>query len=235
MAIPSEKRMNIYGYLRVSTDQQVESGLGLEAQQKAINDYAKKVDSKVNDIYRDEGLSGSLSLEKRPGMLNAISMLKKGDLLIVAKRDRLGRDPLVVAMIESAIARKGARIVSAAGEGTENNDPSSILMRRMIDAFGEYERLIIKARTKSALQAKKSKGQRVGHIPYGYRLANDKIHLVPDKREQETIKNIKELHENGVSIRAAAAVLNEQKLLNRGEAPWNHASLHRVLTNAKNC
>ena len=134
-------------------------------------------------------MSGALSLEKSPGMLNAISILKKGDMLVVAKRDRLGRDPLVVAMIESAIARKGARIVSAAGEGTENNDiPSSILMRRMIDAFGEYERLIIKARTKSALQAKKSKGQRVRHVRYGYRLANDKIHLVPDKREQETIR-----------------------------------------------
>ena len=235
MTVPSEERMKVYGYLRVSTDQQVESGLGLEAQQKSISDYAKKVECEVSDIYRDEGLSGSLSLEKRPGMLNAISILKKGDLLVVAKRDRLGRDPLVVAMIESAIARKGARIISAAGEGTENNDPSSILMRRMIDAFGEYERLIIKARTKSALQAKKSKGQRVGHIPYGYRLADDKIHLIPDIQEQDTLNHIKELRSNGISIRAAAAVLNEKHILNRGDAPWNHASLHRVMTNAKNC
>jgi len=227
--------MKVFGYLRVSTDQQVESGLGLEAQQNAILDYAHKLGENVSEWFRDEGLSGSLSLEKRPGMLNSISTLKKGDLLIVAKRDRLGRDPLVVAMIESAIARKGARIVSAAGEGTENNDPSSILMRRMIDAFGEYERLIIKARTKSALQAKKSKGQRVGHIPFGYRLADDKIHLIQDNHEQEVIKNIKELHKNGISIRAAAAVLNEKQILNRGEAQWNHASLHRILKNVKNC
>jgi DNA invertase Pin-like site-specific DNA recombinase len=227
--------MNVYGYLRVSTDQQVESGLGLEAQQIAISDYAKKLGCEVSNIYRDEGISGSLSLEKRPGMLNAISILKKDDILVVAKRDRLGRDPLVVAMIESAIARKGARIVSAAGEGTENNDPSSILMRRMIDAFGEYERLIIKARTKSALQAKKGKGQRVGHIPYGYRLADDKIHLVPDIKEQGTLNHIKELRSNGISIRAAAAVLNEKHILNRGDAPWNHASLHRIITNTKNC
>ena len=227
--------MNVYGYLRVSTDQQVESGLGLEAQQNAISDYAKKIGCEVSDIYRDEGISGSLSLEKRPGMLNAISILKKDDILVVAKRDRLGRDPLVVAMIESAIARKGARIVSAAGEGTENNDPSSILMRRMIDAFGEYERLIIKARTKSALQAKKGKGQRVGHIPYGYRLADDKIHLVPDTKEQDTLNHIKELRSNGISIRAAAAVLNEKHILNRGAARWNHASLHRIITNTKNC
>lgn len=227
--------MKVYGYLRVSTDQQVESGLGLEAQQKSISDYAQKVADGVSEYFRDEGLSGSLSLEKRPGMLDAISILKKGDILVVAKRDRLGRDPLVLAMIESAITRKGARIVSAAGEGTDNDDPSSILMRRMIDAFSEYERLIIKARTKSALQAKKRKGQLVGHVPFGYRLADDQIHLVPDMKEQDTLKEIIELRANGYSIRAAAAALNSKKVLNRGDAPWNHASLHRIVTNAKNC
>ena len=61
-------------------------------------------------------------------------------------------------MIESAIARKGARIASAAGEGTDNDDPSSILMRRMIDAFAEYERLIIKAKTKQLYELKKKRG-----------------------------------------------------------------------------
>lgn len=59
-------------------------------------------------------------------------------MLIVAKRDRLGRDPMVVAMIESAVKRKGARIVSAAGEGTDSDSPTDILMRRMVDAFAEY-------------------------------------------------------------------------------------------------
>jgi DNA invertase Pin-like site-specific DNA recombinase len=90
--------------------------------------------------------------------------LKPGDSLLVAKRDRLGRDPIVVAMIESAVVRKGARIVSAAGEGTEGDEPSHVLMRHLIDAFAEYERLIIVARTKAALQAKKARGERVGYI-----------------------------------------------------------------------
>ena len=47
--------------------------------------------------------------------------LGKGDVLIVAKRDRLGRDVLNVAMFERLAERKGARIVSAAGEGTDTN------------------------------------------------------------------------------------------------------------------
>lgn len=220
--------MKVYGYLRVSTDQQAESGLGLEAQKRSIEDYARKSSYDV-EFFSDEGLSGSLSLEKRPGMLELISELKKGDILVVAKRDRLGRDPLVVAMIESAIARKGARIVSAAGEGTDSDDPSSILMRRMIDAFGEYERLIIKARTKAALQSKKFRGQRVGHIPFGYKLGDDEIHLEPDALEQSILKQMRDLRSEGFSIREIAEEMNNRGAYNRGNAKWHHASVHRML------
>src|SRR5437764_1306819 len=96
------------------------------------------------------------------------------DLLLVAKRDRLGRDVIEVAMIERLITKRGARIVSAAGEGTENDDPSGILMRRLIDSFAEYERLIIRARTRAALAAKRRRGERISRFaPFGYQLASD--------------------------------------------------------------
>ena len=66
--------------------------------------------------------------EKRPVLLDAIAALGPGDILMVAKRDRLSRgDPFVTAMIEAAVQRAGARILSAAGEGTESDEPSSIL------------------------------------------------------------------------------------------------------------
>lgn len=221
--------MKVIGYLRVSTDQQAESGLGLDAQRIACEEYAKKVGCDQIEIFKDEGLSGSLSLDKRPGMLAAISSLKKGDILVVAKRDRLGRDPLVVAMIEAAISRKEARIVSTAGEGTDSDDPSSILMRRMIDAFGEYERLVIKARTKAALGAKKSRGERVGHIPFGYKLAEDGLHIEADELEKDILRQMRELRRNGLSIRDIADEMNRREAFNRGQAKWNHASIHRVM------
>ena len=54
-------------------------------------------------------------------------------------------------------------------KGTEDDDPSSILMRRMIDAFAEYEKLIIGARTKSGLAAKRRRGEKTGGmVPYGF-------------------------------------------------------------------
>lgn len=220
--------MKIIGYIRVSTDQQAESGFGLEAQKKAIEDYASKRGKSITQCYSDEGLGGSTSLDKRPGILNAIQALAKGDILAIVKRDRLGRDPFIVAMIESAVARKGAHIISAAGEGTDNNDPQSILMRRMIDAFAEYERLIIKARTKAALRVKKEKGERVGHIPFGYQLAPDGIHLEQEQNEQAIIKQIQRLRSRGLSLREMALVLNKKQLFNRANAKWNHASIFRI-------
>jgi DNA invertase Pin-like site-specific DNA recombinase len=184
-------------------------------------------------IYKDEGLSGSLSLEKRPGIFNALQALKKGDLLLVAKRDRLGRDPLVIAMIEAAVLRKGAKIISASGEGTDNEDPSSILMRRMIDAFAEYERLIIKARTKVALQAKKSRNERVGHIPFGQKLSANGTNLELHDEESVILKEMQRLRKRGKSIRDIAKTLNKKEKFNRKKSPWNEASVFRVLKPAQ--
>ena len=218
--------MAIYAYLRVSTDQQADSGAGLEAQLDACTRAA----GTLAGVYRDEGISGATGLEKRPALLEAIGALKKGDVLMVAKRDRLGRDPLVVAMIESAVQRKGARILSAAGEGTNGDAPGDILMRRMVDAFAEYERLIIGARTKSALQAKKVRGERVGHIPFGKRLAADGVHLEDDPTEQATLQQVATLKARGFSLRRIAHHLNRHGPLKRDGSPWNQVNLHTLCT-----
>ena len=77
--------MNFIAYLRVSTASQVESGAGLDAQE----DACRRVAGELAGIYRDEGVSGKTGLHKRPELLKAINELRKGDALIVAKRDRL--------------------------------------------------------------------------------------------------------------------------------------------------
>ncbi len=164
-------------YARCSTDEQPDSRLGLEAQRSAIETYCTREGLEIRSKHADEGISGSkgiaksgsLDLEARPGLMEAISELQKGDVLLVAKRDRLGRDVVLSALLERLVARKGARIISASGEGTSDDDPSSMLMRRIVDAFGEYERLLIGARTKAALKAKRDRGESCGNVPYGFR------------------------------------------------------------------
>ena len=222
--------MKFIAYLRVSTEEQ---SLGFDAQKLACETYCQKLGHDLAEVFGDEGLSGGLSFDKRPGILDALASLEKGDVLLVAKRDRLSRgDTLAMAMIEAGVARKGAKIISTAGEGTENEDPTSILMRRMVDAFGEYERLIIKSRTSAALQAKKAKGQRVGHIPFGKRLADDGIHLEVDELEQEILQQMRDLRQNGLTYREIAQELNNKKILNRGGKNWLHESVYNLLKRA---
>jgi DNA invertase Pin-like site-specific DNA recombinase len=158
-----------FAYLRVSTDKQAESGLGLDAQRAGVTVCAARLGLPLVAVLTDAGTSGSLAIEDRPVLLDAVALLKRGDVLIVAKRDRLGRDVIAVAMIERLVTKRGARVVSAAGEGTDSDDPSGLLMRRLIDSFSEYERLIIGARTRSALAAKRRRGERIsGFLPFGY-------------------------------------------------------------------
>jgi len=220
--------MAIYAYLRVSTESQQMTGYGLTAQK----DACQRAVGELAGIYQDEGVSGRTGLDKRPALLELISKLKQSDILLVAKRDRLGRDPLVVAMIESAVQRKGARIVSAAGEGTDGDAPSDVLMRRMVDAFAEYERLIIGVRTKAALQAKKIRGERVGSIPYGYQLdeANEK-RLVKNDVEQAILQRIRQLQPEQLSLRAMATCLEQAGVPSRGGSHWHPQTIKNILSN----
>src|SRR5262245_29589625 len=122
------------GYCRVSTDQQRESGLGLDGQRAAIEQTATRLQLHLAQTFTDAGLSGSLGVNDRPALADALNALRRGDVLIVAKRDRIARDAFVSVLIERETARRGARIVSAAGEGTDTDDPSAVFTRRILDA-----------------------------------------------------------------------------------------------------
>ena len=211
-----------FGYLRVSTDAQADSGLGLEAQRAAITAAAARVGLPLAETFTDAGLSGSLDLDNRPSLFAAVNALRRGDVLIVAKRDRIGRDVVGVATIERAIARKGARILSAAGEGTEGTDASSMLQRQILDVFGEYERRLIGQRTKAALKAKRDRGECAGNVPFGYRLNPDGRTLAENPAEREVLTILGELRAAGYSLRQIADELNRQGFTTRRGTPWRH-------------
>jgi DNA invertase Pin-like site-specific DNA recombinase len=225
--------MRAIAYLRVSTDEQANSGLGLEAQLTAIHAAATRLGVDVVATFTDAGVSGSTSLEDRPQLLQAVNSLSTGDVLLVAKRDRLGRDVVAVAMMEAAVARRNARIVSAAGEGTDGNDPASQLMRTMVDAFAEYERNIIRSRTKAALGAKKARGERVGSIPYGYRLAADGVRLEEDEAEQAVLVAVATMRAQGLSLRAIATALEAQGYTNRNGNGFNPKTVANMAAQAQ--
>jgi len=218
-------------YLRVSTEEQAQSGLGLEAQERACREFCEKSNFKVAGVFRDEGVSGRIRPEEREGFMSAAAAMKRGDALVVAKRDRLARDREVVVAVERIVRLKGP-LLSASGEGTslDSNDPFATLFSHMIDAFSQFERGMISHRTKAALQSKRSKGQRVSHqLPYGYKAGADGIHLEPCKKEQKTLLRMRQLRAKGLPYREIACALTKEGLLNREGKPWQHVSVHRIL------
>jgi DNA invertase Pin-like site-specific DNA recombinase len=238
LAIKENRPLKAVPYYRESTDEQAESGAGQAAQHDACEACARRLGLPMSHPCVDDGVSGAAPLDKRPGLLEALGLLQKGDVLLVSKRDRLGRDPMVIAMIEATVKRQGGRIFSAAGEGTEGDDPASILMRRMIDAFAEYERLIIKARTRAALAAKKRRGERTGKVPYGFDLVDDgrsskkglPIALVDNVDEQAAIEIMIGLESAGLSLRAIAEDLTSRGIPTKEGGPaWCHSSVKRIL------
>lgn len=188
-------------YLRVSTDEQA---LGLEAQRASIEAWATARGITIAAWCIDEGVSGGAALEARPELARALVLLREHQAgsLVVAKRDRLARDVIVAAMVEKLAANVGAVILSVAGEGSDDtNDPSAQLLRRMVDAFAEYERAMIAMRTRNALAAKRNRGEVIGGVPpWGYRLSDDGTRWVPDEREQRMLALVHQLRSQGATF-----------------------------------
>lgn len=217
-------------YLRVSTDDQA---LGPEAQRASIEAWAAARGVVVVAWCCDQGVSGAAPIDKRPALLDALAALREhgAGVLVVAKRDRLARDSMIAAMVERMAATSGAGVVSAAGEG-EGDGPEHLLMRRLIDAFAEYERALIAARTRAALAVKAKRGELVGAPRLGERVAADGVHVERDGAEGEALALIDALRRQGMTIRAIADELTARGVPARG-GRWHPTTVARALRRAE--
>lgn len=220
--------MNCTIYTRVSTDEQAASGLGLAGQMAACETFAAKAGHTIAGVYTDAGVSGAAGIEDRPGLMAAVAGLRRGDALVIAKRCRLGRDQMAILMIEKAVSRKGAVILSSDGIGNAD-DPASQFMKNVIDAASVYERGLIRSRTKAALAAKRAAGELAGEVPFGWQ-ADEDGKLIELADEQAILRIIGELRQAGVSLRKIAAILTEAgHRTKKGSTVWSHTSVKSIL------
>lgn len=152
------------GYLRVSTEEQASSGLGLDAQRETIQRYA---DAQGWDIvwYEDAGLSAK-SMD-RPALQDALARLhlRKRDVdgLVVAKLDRLSRSVVDFSgVLELARARKWALV--AIDLGVDTSTPTGELVANVMMSVAQWERRVIGERTSNAMQAAKRAGKHMGRV-----------------------------------------------------------------------
>jgi site-specific DNA recombinase len=214
------------GYVRVSTDEQ---SLGPEAQRAAIEKWAQSRGVRMAAMFEDHGISGGAPAEKRPGLLAALAALRENGagLLVAAKRDRIARDTVIVAMVEQAAVRGGAVVTTADG-ASDGAGPEGQLMRGIVDVFAAYERGVIKSRTRAALAVKRGRGERIGGIPYGYELAADGVHLAEDAAEQAVIGQIRGLRAAGLSLRAVTAECERRGMVSRVGRPFSLTQIARL-------
>lgn len=226
------------GFLRVSTEDQ---GLGPTAQRAAIEQWAALRGVSIVAWHEDIGVSGAAPLDECPGLLAAIADLATlgAGVLVVAKRDRLARDPMRARFVENLARKAGALVCSAAGEG-DGEDANAIFMRGVFDLIAELERGTIRSRTKQALAVKRKRGELTGTAPFGYRAeATGPLQtrngttrrtavLVPDEQEQATIATVRELRASGLSLARICAELDARGIKPRG-GKWHANSVFRVL------
>ena len=152
-------------YLRVSTSEQVLSGLGIDAQRATVTAYAERKGLKIVGEYCDEGISAK-SLKGRPAALAALGAVRTGEAagLLVAKMDRLSRSVVDGAGLMEQAGREGWAL-HFADLDIDTSTPAGEMAANIIISGSQYERRLISQRTRDALAAKRARGERLGATP----------------------------------------------------------------------
>lgn len=212
------KATKAVAYLRVSTDKQGRSGLGLDAQREAVARYAREAGLEIIAEFEEvETGKGADALAKRPQLLAALTLAKKERAkLIIAKLDRLARNVAFVA----GLMEKG---VDFAFADMPNADR---FMLHVYAALAEKEGEVISRRTRDALQAAKARGVVLGANGKALAAANKAAAL---ERLAPVAPAIAALQAEGLSMRAIVATLNERGVQSPGGGKWHLANLHRAM------
>lgn len=204
------------GYVRVSTLEQSESGLGLEAQRQAIRSEAERRGWNLVAIHEDAGVSGK-AMANREGLANALQAVKDHGadrVLVVAKLDRLSRSMLDLAQMMSVAQQQGWGLV-ALDVDVNTSTPNGKLMANVMGAFAEFERMLIGQRTKDALAIKRAEGVQLGR---------------PRVTTDETVETVRQLRTEGRSLRAIADHLNEHNVpTSQGGRRWYASTVAAIL------
>jgi DNA invertase Pin-like site-specific DNA recombinase len=214
-------------YLRVSTQRQHRSGLGIEAQRSAIDRFAATESLKIAAEYVEaETGKGSDALDRRPQLAAALAAAKAAKCsVVVAKLDRLSRD---VAFVAGLMAQRVPFIVAELGRDA---DP---FMLHLYAALAEKERRLISERTKAALVAKKAAGAALGN-PVNLaeagslgrvtlvESANDFAHLLAP-----ALRAIRS--EGATTLRSIAQALNRRGVKSPRGGTWYPSSVANLLS-----
>lgn len=214
------------GYCRVSTADQADFGVSLDAQTEKIRGWSLANGYELLEVKVDRGLSGG-RCDNRPALQEALKAVCRGDSLVVYSLSRLARSTRDTLMIAEALERKGADLVSLS-ERIDTTSSTGKMVFRMLAVLSEFERDVISERTSMAMAHLRSSGKYTGGFePYGYRCIDGELLRV--REEMDTIKTILHLSEEGVSLRGISKRLSEIGVTTRTGKAFLPIQIARIL------
>ena len=214
------------GYIRVSTEQQANEGVSLDAQRAKIEAWCTHNGYELAQVYVDAGISGK-SMDKRPGLQDALKSLKKGMALVSYSLSRLARSTKDAISIGETVAKRKADMVSLS-EQIDTTTAAGRMMFQMLAVLAEFERNLTAERTTSALQHKKATGQKYTNItPYGFEAIEGR--LVQVQQEAEIVAEIQASRTGGNTLQFIADDLNGRGIPTKTGKTWAPATIHLLL------
>lgn len=204
-------------YIRVSTEEQARSGLGLDAQREVIEAEAARREWGVVEVFADEGASGK---NVNPGLRLALDHLATGraDALIVAKMDRLARSVLHASEVMERAKVQGWDLV-VCDLALDLSSPYGKAMANMLATFAELEREMIATRTREGLAAAKARGKHIGR---------------PRLATADLVDRICRERESGASFATIATRLTADNVLSpAGRPTWQPSTVRRIYNATK--
>ncbi len=192
-------------YVRVSTQDQVQHGFSLDAQQESLQNYANALGYEIFQIYRDEGKSAKDL--KRPEMQQMLKDAEEGKFsaIFIYKLDRFSRSLKDLIITIDKLKEIGIDFISLQDK-IETASASGKLMFHIISAFAEFERNIIGDRTKFGMEKKSKEGGFITKAPRGYKLVNKE--LVQEENSKEIQEIFEEFCNSGISLTKLAKKYN---------------------------
>src|SRR3990172_3285507 len=219
--------MKIAGYCRVSSDKQANEGMSIEVQESQIRKYAELYDVELMEIVVDAGESAKNL--KRPGMQKIIGLMDSGlcDGILMVKLDRLTRSVKDLCYLLEKYFSKDKILISVQ-EKIDTNSAMGRMVMNVVMSISQWEREATSERTKAILQHKKGNGERIGNIPFGYKLASDGVHLEEDLSEQRVIDFIKTGRLTGKTLAEISVDLANEQLYSRYYKPFNLSQISKM-------
>lgn len=235
-----QKKMNAIIYTRFSPRRNADKSESCETQEALCREHAKTLGWTVKAVFADKGISGSVA--DRPGLLSAIAALRRGDVLLVYKRDRLARSVLIAELTKLQVKQAGATIEAVSGDvAGDDDDPTVVLVRQVLEAVAEHARKQIAVRTRDAMLQHQKAGRRMSRFaPYGWAIdpltacdPETPTKLVRCEPEQQAIRKIRDLAADNLGVVDIYHQLRDfwPRLARSGK--WSYNAVTRIVAREK--